>query len=285
MKQLSRRQFLKGAAGASILGFLATTCGYGYARYIEPHMIDMVSLTIRDSQLPASFDRFKIAQFSDVHLSDTFSTNSLESIMQKINAETPDLIVFTGDLVDFQSSIEEHEKAKAFLTELHAPFGKLAICGNHDYGPFGIELYEKTMKACGFTLCKNDVFLLEKENEHIQIATLDDLMMSIPDYDLIKQEVSPDLFTLLLVHEPDAALELQQTPINLQLSGHTHGGQIQLPFYGPILTAPYGNTYVEGLYESNQQRIYVNRGLGTTRLPLRFLAKPELTFFTLTSTE
>ncbi|MDM5297713.1 metallophosphoesterase [Bacillus pumilus] len=285
MKQLSRRQFLKGAAGASILGFLATTCGYGYARYIEPHMIDMVSLTIQDSQLPASFDGFKIAQFSDVHLSDTFSTNSLESIMQKINAETPDLIVFTGDLVDFQSSIEEHEKAKAFLTELHAPFGKLAICGNHDYGPFGIELYEKTMEACGFTLCKNDVFLLEKENEHIQIATLDDLMMSIPDYDLIKQEVSPDLFTLLLVHEPDAALELQQTPINLQLSGHTHGGQIQLPFYGPILTAPYGNTYVEGLYESNQQRIYVNRGLGTTRLPLRFLAKPELTFFTLTSTE
>lgn len=283
MKKLSRRQFLKGAAGASILGFLTTTFGYGYARYIEPHMIDVVSLTIQDSQLPTSFDHFKIAQFSDVHLSHTFPAKDLETIVQKINAEAPDLIVFTGDLVDFQSSIEEHEKAKAFLTKLHAPYGKLAICGNHDYGPFGIELYESTMEACGFTLCKNDVFLLEKEAEHIQIATLDDLMMSIPDYGLIKREVSPDLFTLLLVHEPDAALELQQTPINLQLSGHTHGGQIQLPFYGPILTAPFGHTYVEGLYETNQQRIYVNRGLGTTRLPLRFLAKPELTFFTLTS--
>ncbi|BBP88903.1 hypothetical protein BsIDN1_25210 [Bacillus safensis] len=139
------------------------------------------------------------------------------------------------------------------------------------------------MEACGFTLCKNDVFLLEKDHAHIQIVSLDDLMMSVPDYDLIKREVSSDLFTLLLVHEPDAALELKTTPINLQLSGHTHGGQVQLPFYGPVLTAPYGRTYVEGLYGIDQHRIYVNRGLGTTRLPLRFLAKPELTFFTLTS--
>lgn len=283
MKHLSRRQFLKGAAGASILGFLATSCGYGYARYIEPRMIDTVSLTIQDAQLPASFDQFKIAQFSDVHLSDTFPAKDLEAIVQKINAASPDLIVFTGDLVDFQASSEEHEKAKAYLNKLHAPFGKLAIYGNHDYGPFGVELYEKTMEACGFTLCKNDVFLLEKDHSHIQIAALDDLMMSVPDYDLIKREVSSDLFTLLLVHEPDAALELKTTPINLQLSGHTHGGQVQLPFYGPILTAPYGHTYVEGLYGSYQHRIYVNRGLGTTRLPLRFLAKPELTFFTFTS--
>lgn len=103
MKQLSRRQFLKGAAGASILGFLATTCGYGYARYIEPRMIDTVSMTIRDAQLPASFDQFKIAQFSDVHLSDTFPSKELESVVQQINAESPDLIVFTGDLVDFQA--------------------------------------------------------------------------------------------------------------------------------------------------------------------------------------
>ncbi|OYN66618.1 metallophosphoesterase [Bacillus safensis] len=283
MKQLSRRQFLKGAAGASILGFLATSCGYGYARYIEPRMIDTVSLTIHDAQLPASFDQFKIAQFSDVHLSDTFPAKDLEAIVQKINAASPDLIVFTGDLVDFQASPEEHEKAKAYLNKLHAPFGKLAIYGNHDYGPFGVELYEKTMEACGLTLCKNEVFLLEKDHSHIQIAALDDLMMSVPDYDLIKREVSSNLFTLLLVHEPDAALELKTTPINLQLSGHTHGGQVQLPFYGPILTAPYGHTYVEGLYGSYQHRIYVNRGLGTTRLPLRFLAKPELTFFTFTS--
>lgn len=283
MKQLSRRQFLKGAAGVSILGFLTTTFGYGYARYIEPRMIDAVSLTIHDAQLPASFDQFKIAQFSDVHLSDTFPTEDLESIVQKINTESPDLIVFTGDLVDFQSSIEEHEKARAYLSKLDAPFGKMAICGNHDYGPFGIDVYEKTMEACGFTLCKNEVFLLEKEGAHIQLATLDDLMMNVPDYDLIKREVSSDLFTLLLVHEPDAALELKTTPINLQLSGHTHGGQIQLPFYGPILTAPYGHTYVEGLYGSYQHRIYVNRGLGTTRMPLRFLAKPEITFLTLTS--
>lgn len=81
MKQLSRRQFLKGAAGASILGLLATTSGYGYARYIEPRMIDTVSLTIHDAQLPASFDQFKIAQFSDVHLSDTFPAKDLETVV------------------------------------------------------------------------------------------------------------------------------------------------------------------------------------------------------------
>ena len=75
-------------------------------------MIDTVSLTIQDAQLPASFDQFKIAQFSDVHLSDTFAAKNLEAIVQKINAASPDLIVFTGDLVDFQASSEEHEKRR-----------------------------------------------------------------------------------------------------------------------------------------------------------------------------
>lgn len=72
--------------------------------------------------------------------------------------------------------------------------------------------------------------------------------------------------------------------MNLQLSGHTHGGQIQLPFYGPIITPPYGKVYTEGMYQMGSTHIYVNRGLGMTRLPLRFLAKPEITVFTLKST-
>ncbi|BBP88904.1 hypothetical protein BsIDN1_25220 [Bacillus safensis] len=78
-------------------------------------MIDTVSLTIQDAQLPASFDQFKIAQFSDVHLSDTFAAKNLEAIVQKINAASPDLIVFTGDLVDFQASSEEHEKKRRLI--------------------------------------------------------------------------------------------------------------------------------------------------------------------------
>ncbi|MGE6631184.1 metallophosphoesterase [Bacillus sp. NPDC077027] len=283
MKHISRRQFLKGAAGIGVLGFITSTFGYGYARYIEPHTFESVYLTIKDSQLPKAFHNFKIAQFSDIHLSDSFTEKDIRKVIEQINAENPDIIVFTGDLVDFQSSINEHDKAKAYLKDLQARHAKIAICGNHDYGSFGIDLYEETMMACGFTLYKNAVFHLEIDKERIQIATLDDLMMSVPNYELIKREVSPSLFTMLLVHEPDAALELKQVPINLQLSGHTHGGQVQLPFYGPILTAPFGVTYIEGLYKMENKRIYVNRGLGTTRLPLRFLAKPELTFFTLKS--
>lgn len=140
------------------------------------------------------------------------------------------------------------------------------------------------MASAGFRVLRNDLLKLELiDGSVIEIASLDDLMLGRPDYEGILSKLSKKAFSILLVHEPDAALTANQYPVNLQISGHTHGGQIQIPVFGPLITPPYGEIYTEGMYETAGMKIYVNRGIGTTRLPLRFLSKPEITVFQLES--
>ncbi|AGI28701.1 metallophosphoesterase [Bacillus subtilis] len=285
MKKMSRRQFLKGMFGALAAGALTAGGGYGYARYLEPHMIETTEHTIKSSLIPHGFDGFKIVQFSDAHLSDYFTLEDLQTVILTINESKPDLIVFTGDIIDNPDTYQHHQAVIPLLRKLNAPFGKLCIYGNHDHGGYGTAVYKSLMTAGGFTVYRNGYQTLSlADGSKIEIASLDDLMLGNPDYEGTLSRLSDRLFSILLVHEPDAALKTTDYPVNLQLSGHTHGGQIQLPFYGPIITPPYGKVYTEGMYQTGSTHIYVNRGLGMTRLPLRFLAKPEITVFTLKST-
>ncbi|BDG79727.1 putative metallophosphoesterase YkuE [Bacillus subtilis] len=285
MKKMSRRQFLKGTLGVFAAGVLTASGGYGYARYLEPHMIETTKHTIKSSLIPHGFDGFKIVQFSDTHLSDYFTLEDFRTVILTINETKPDLIVFTGDIIDNPDTYQHYQAVIPFLRKLQAPFGKFCVYGNHDHGGYGTDAYKSLMSSGGFTVFRNAYQKLTlTDGSEIEIAALDDLMLGKPDYEGTLSKLSERLFSILLVHEPDAALNTKTYPVNLQLSGHTHGGQIQLPFYGPLITPPYGKVYTEGMYQTGDTHIYVNRGLGMTRLPLRFLAKPEITVFTLKST-
>lgn len=285
MKKMSRRQFLKGTFGVFAAGVFTACGGYGYARYLEPHMIETTRHTIKSSLIPHGFDGFKIVQFSDTHLSDYFTLDDFRTVIQTINESKPDLIVFTGDIIDNPDMYQNYQAVIPFLKKLQAPFGKFCVYGNHDHGGYGTDAYKSLMSSGGFTVFRNAYQKLKlTDGSEIEIAALDDLMLGKPDYEGTLSKLSEKLFSILLVHEPDAALNTKTYPVNLQLSGHTHGGQIQLPFYGPLITPPYGKVYTEGMYQTGDTHIYVNRGLGMTRLPLRFLAKPEITVFTLKST-
>ncbi|MDQ0860416.1 metallophosphoesterase [Bacillus sp. V2I10] len=281
-KDITRRAFLKGLFASLAGTLLAAFGGYGYARYIEPRLIQTTEVEISSTKLPSSFSGVKIVQFSDIHLSEEYSINQLVKIVNKINQLSPDVIFFTGDLIDKPNQYGYLHQISPVLRRLKAPLGKYAIYGNHDHGGYGTAVYETIMKDSNFKLLKNRgerISLLDGSS--VFVAGIDDMMLGRPDFDQTFTDASSRLFTILLAHEPDAALEAKQFSVDLQLSGHSHGGQVQLPFYGPLITPPFASVYTEGLYDVDSMKLYVNRGLGTTRLPYRFFSVPEITVFTL----
>ncbi|MDQ0229529.1 metallophosphoesterase [Metabacillus malikii] len=284
-KLYSRRSFLKGLFSISFASLLTACGGYIYARHIEPALLDIVDKTIVHKKIPNSFNGVKIVQFSDTHLSDYFTLERLDTIVTKINQLSPDILLFTGDLMDEPNQYHEVNKVAPILQKLHARLGKFAVYGNHDHGGYGTDIYKDVITNAGFTLLQNSVKNIVINQDKIAIAGLDDLMLGKPNYQSTLGTLNEDQFNVLLAHEPDAALESNYFHVDLQLSGHSHAGQIQLPFYGPLITPPYASVYHEGMYEIGQMRLYVNRGLGTTRLPFRFLSTPEITTFTLSNKE
>ncbi|MGR3206282.1 metallophosphoesterase [Bacillus glycinifermentans] len=282
MKNPSRRRFLKGLFRLSAAGVFASAGGFGYARYLEPRMLETTLIPITHPLIPKGFDQFRIVQFSDTHLSEYFTVRELLDVVRKVNELQPDLIVFSGDLIDKPHQYREHEDVVQALAKLGAPYGKFAVYGNHDHGGYGTKVYQSLMASAGFRVLRNDLVKLELiDGSAIELASLDDLMLGRPNYEGVLSRLSQDAFSILLVHEPDAALAAKDYPVNLQISGHTHGGQVQLPLFGPLITPPYGEIYTEGMYDVGGMTVYVNRGIGTTRLPLRFLSKPEVTVFKL----
>ncbi len=283
-KLYSRRSFLKGIFSISLGGILAGAGGYTYARYFEPSFLDIKRLTITHTKIPKSFDGFKIIQFSDTHLSEYFTIDRLKTIVNKINSLNPDLLFFTGDLMDEPNQYTQINEIVPVLKKLEAPFGKFAVYGNHDHGGYGTDIYRNVITMSGFTILQNEVKNISMlDGNKISVSGIDDLMLGKPSYEGTLGNLNENTFNILLAHEPDAALKSKNYPVHLQLSGHSHGGQVQLPFYGPLITPPYATEYFEGMYEIENLKLYVNRGLGTTRLPFRFLSVPELTHITLQS--
>nr|WP_085509215.1 metallophosphoesterase [Thalassobacillus devorans] len=278
---MNRRAFLRKAFG-SLLAFMGLTGGtYYYARYMEPDMLTIQEETLTNSKIPGSFRDFKIVQFSDTHIGFHYTLEQLKEVVDRINRMNPDLILFTGDLVDRPNAYEWNGKIVEVLKKLQAPHGKYWIYGNHDHGGYGTDIVKKKMDEAGFQLLQNEHTVIKKEQSSFILAGVDDLMLGKPDMEKTLQGADSDSFVLLMVHEPDYADEVANYPVDVQLSGHSHGGQVQIPFFGYLVTPPYAEKYVEGRHTIGNLDLYVSRGLGTTRLPYRFLCKPEITIHTL----
>jgi len=285
-QNITRRIFIKKTLGALLTCIGIGSGGYFYARTIEPALLDIQTVQIRHPLIPASFDGVKMVQFSDTHLGFQYTLRQFAGLMQKINELKPDIVFFTGDLMDAPNRYKDLEKIAPVLAKLHASLGKFCIYGNHDHGGYGSELYKQIMEDADFTLLLNESVILEKKNSRIGIAGIDDAMLGRPDIRAATQHIPDHIFTLLLSHAPDLADAASYYKIDWQLSGHSHGGQVKLPCFGALVTPPFARKYLEGHYLLGQARklhLYVNRGIGTTRLPFRFMAKPELTVFTLQS--
>lgn len=263
--------------------------GYFYANRIEPSLLEINKLEIKHSLIPTSFNGVKIVQFSDTHLGFHYNVTQLKKLVNKINQLEPDLIFFTGDLLDEPNKYGEIHRVPPILQQLKANIGKYCIYGNHDHGGYGSEIYKNIMELSSFTVLLNEsVVIKQNDGSSISLIGIDDRMLGRPDLELAMQQVPEDSFKLLLSHAPDVADEAYSYQIHWQLSGHSHGGQVKIPFIGALVIPPFAQNYPEGLYsigDNDPLSLYVNRGIGTTRLPFRFMAKPELTLFTLTSSE
>lgn len=268
-------------SAVALLGLSGGT--YYYAHDIEPASLQITNEFITLHNVPTPFNGFKIIQFSDTHIGFQYSFTQLEKLVKKINDQNADLIVFTGDLIDEPQTFQSSERLIEILQQLRAKHGKFWIYGNHDHGGYGTDMVKEIMNQADFQLLKNSHKNIVLENESITLAGVDDLILGSADLESALMNSIPEQFTVLLAHEPDYADTAVNYPVDVQLSGHSHGGQVRLPFIGHLYTPFYAEKYIQGKYELNNGNflLYVNRGIGTTRLPFRFLCKPELHIFTL----
>lgn len=272
-------KLIKTAITLLIIVILLAVTGIAYAQFIEPERLKVAEI----SDISYSIhEPITVAIFADTHFGFDYTTEDFTRTVKEINAKSPDYILFAGDLIDNldESKIDTTE-ISARLAELNASKGKYAVFGNHDYGGGAENKYESIMNAGGFTVLKNEIITFEENN--FRIIGIDDVLIGYGDPQIVNA-AAPDMYNLVLCHEPDVIDEVYNSNSDFFVAGHTHGGQIRIPYYTEMFLPSYGRTYVKGEYQLDnpcQTVVYVNPGLGTTKIPARFGAVPEITYLTI----
>jgi len=264
--ELFRRRYLVLHVAAAI----ALGC-WLYGHFIEPNWVDVHVTTLHTPKLKTV--GFRIVQISDLHC-DWRSRNE-EKMVQIINDLKPDIIVATGDYLNHTLGLPHLRDA---LHRLEAPLGKFAVLGNQDAKwPAPSDLLDGT----GFRRLNHETVPVTKGAESLGISGID-----FVHSDILLESVKTlprDRFNVFLYHTPDLIEEVCGPGVDLYLCGHTHGGQVTLPWYGALITfSKFGKKYESGRYRVGQTTLYVSRGLGLEPRPgpqVRFLARPEIAVF------
>ncbi|MCL6573189.1 MAG: metallophosphoesterase [Bacillus sp. (in: Bacteria)] len=280
-KPVTRRSFLK-KGGKMTFGLMATGLLMGtYSFEAERFWYQINEVHLKVKNLPAAFEGWKIVQFSDIHLGFHYGVEDFQAVVKTINDVNPDIIFFTGDLIE--AGNKEPELSIPLLQALKANRGgKWAVVGNHDYSD--IFQVVRVLEQSQFQVLLNNHHFIESNHQRLYIAGIDDVMYGRPNIGQAVTGLSDDDCVLFLAHEPDIADESCLHPIGVQFSGHSHGGQVRIPFYGPIIKQKHARKYEDGLYQVGESKmpLYVNRGIGTTNIAIRFFCRPEITVFHLT---
>jgi uncharacterized protein len=279
--RLSRRKFLTGS-------LLAGTAGaYGladYTRHIEPQELSVEHVEIFLPRISPDLDGFKIALMSDFHYG-AYIESLLKNAVVAANRAEVDVALLTGDFITFHHDhsgrgARDADACGRILSGLTARFGRFAVLGNHDYAPRP-ELVTESLEAQGIHVLRNTASAIHKNNSPLWLAGLEDALESDPDIRAALKGVPPTEPTIVLAHEPDYVDEILGYPIDLQLSGHSHGGQVRIPGIGAPVLPLMGEKYPMGFYRVGPLQLYTNRGLGMISPRIRFNCAPELTLLTL----
>lgn len=286
MNQLPTKPPRKGGGWVgktAVFATAATLTPLIYALRIEPQKLTLEAITIPIPQLHPALEQFRIVQLSDFHLHPHTQLPLIERAVAQANALRPDLIVLTGDFVlDFIESIFALAPA---LGRLNARYGVFCIMGNHDVKMNDI-IVPRGLRDERLCVLRNEGVMLSVGAGKLYLAGVDDGIYGRPNLPQAMARWQSGATTILLAHEPDFADAYHRDPrIALQLSGHTHGGQVNLPGYGPLILPRYGKKYHTGLYRLQQMWLYTNRGIGMGGIPVRFNCPPEITEITLTRAE
>ena len=265
-KKLNKKDRL----AAVILIFISAI--FIYARFIEPNIIIVKNHSI-DIEKTAG-KNIKIAVFSDAHIGIFRNEKILKRVVEKINLIHPNLVLIPGDFV-YKINKNNIESALAPLSGLKAP--AFAVTGNHDTGSPGIDVSEEikiVLEKYNIKFIDNNISEIKINGQQIEIIGLSDIWGGKTNFDLLNK-ISDKKLTIVLTHNPDSIYQFPKTNIDLVVAGHTHGGQIRLPFvYKYAIPSEYG--FDKGFYYLRGMNIFVSPGLGMAGLPFRFLMPPEV---------
>lgn len=297
---ISRAKFLS-YAGITLAALPFTSMIYGMVKTAFDFKIRRSLVPVKD--LPEAFEGLRIVQLSDIHAGSFLSGSAFESAVEMVNELKPDLIFFTGDLVNDKAS--EAEPYVEIWKKLSSKYGVYSIVGNHDYGDYimwgsreekeqNFEKLKKVHQAMGWDLLLNENRVIEKDGQQLAILGVENWggALRFPrkgDIEKAKQGVESISHKLLLSHDPshwEAKVMEQHPDIHITFSGHTHGFQFGIEIPG-FKWSPSQYVYPQwaGLYAKNHQYLYVNRGLGFLGYLGRVGIKPEITFMELTREE
>ena len=283
---ISRRRFLLGGACAGAALAL-------YGGEVERHWIELTHHDVFLPGLSPAFDGYRIAQLSDIHLDEFTEPFLLTDAIHRINSMNPDAVLITGDFVTYgilpaKLAITSAWQCADLLNQVVCPL-RFAVVGNHDV-LLSKAAVIASLSANGITVLDNAYLPIECNGARFWLAGVDDPVEGTPMPELAIPEFIrnvPHEPVVLLCHAPDYVDNLLPTPagraLSLVLSGHTHGGQIRFPLARATNLPPLGRKYVEGWFRFGNLQLYVNRGLGTVGVPVRFDCPPEITLFTLRS--
>ena len=274
----SKREFIKKSISIGIFSIAGSASLYGYKQARNGPQIIYQNIYL--DKLPLQFDNYRIAQISDLHVGPTIKRPYVEGVVDKISHLNPDMIVVTGDLID--GSVSYLKKDMEPLVDMIAPNGTFFVTGNHEYYS-GVDQWLDETNNLGFTNLLNSHQIIKKEDSGIAIAGVTDYRAhqiksthkTDPNKALLG--ISESTLKIVLAHQPASIFKVHEAGADLQLSGHTHGGQFW-PFTYPT---KWANPYLEGLHNHHGTQIYVNRGTGYWGPPLRIGVPAEITLFQL----
>ena len=283
-RKFSRRDFLKIVRYFFLSSLVAGSGGLAYSIFIESEALDVKEVEITLPRLAHQFSGYRIVQFSDLHMGGWMNGERLRKVVDAVKKQGPDLVVITGDFfsgpVWDENSVRAADELVLELSRLTTDFTTLGVLGNHDYWSDAGEA-RKALQRCGVIEIGNGHYSLERDGQELHIAGVDDIWYEYDDLDKVLSGLPETGEAILLAHEPDFADKSAKTSrFGLQLSGHTHGGQVVLPFIGAPILPRLGQKYPSGLYKVGDMWQYTNRGVGMLA-PIRFNCPPEITVFTL----
>jgi uncharacterized protein len=276
----SRRNFYRNIIQGIIALLLFVAALLGYGLYIEPNWFEVKEVSLNLPHLSPAFDGYKVVQLSDIHADRYFRISNLDTIAKKINDQHPDLVVLTGDYVSKGRVKEAVGAIATSFRQIEAQDGILAVLGNHDYWAKAQDV-TRELTRYQIKLLKNQLVTIDRGAEQLSIGGVDDVWAGKPDLKAVLKELGNKQGAILLAHEPDFAdIAAASHQFDLELSGHSHGAQVRVPFSNVVL--PHlGRKYPHGQYQVLDMIQYTNRGIGLGGIPVRFNCRPEITSFVL----
>lgn len=266
---ISRRKFLK-------FGFLGGVGSLvaGYPFFIERYLLQVNEYRIPVRNLPEGFSGFRIVQLADLHFGMLMPKIFIDRVIRKAIALNGDVIVCTGDYVLSGSDVAEIETVWSMLGRLHAKSGVFSVLGNHDHKKhFSVSL--QLLRESGQDI-RHRAAAIEKNGERLWIGGAGDLWTDEINIDKAFQGVPDNECKIVLAHNPDTADMDFATKVDLMISGHTHGGQVNIPFIGAPVLPVKNKNYANGFVRSHSTGVFISRGIGWAIAPVRLNCHPEI---------